>query len=442
MIISPSGSCNLHEQQDYDWHNDIKVNVKKKTFSIGAYEYVEGDIDKPQARIVTEISTANAQFTRINNFPSQAIIYDIFLSCFIDISLSDKVKEDIKSISDKNPSNLLKKLIGSSDINNVIEVFNQAYKDRESLADARLMPYIFGQHPSALKSSVGKGNWARLSKLNKNQLYFIFCPENVNNISYYEGNLRLILDCIDKYSNEFNPNLKLISPLHNDVAKCLLLNVIKSKVSIDSEGVNSAKIKIRDCHNLMRGREEWFNPEWSIKRVTEKHDYWSSRQTYTTMGVGPNDVFYIPEYFKKNAAKQKDKYPDVDYKFLNTSKDYLEEGQKMNHCIASYAKDAKYGKYVTVNLTQYGKTATVGYREKSRDVYKLEQMCSQRNGSNYTPQMENFAKLLDDKPIIATITPNIKDGKINKTDLIGKFVALALGIAIVGTVIMAIRSSI
>lgn len=427
MIISPTGVCNLHKEEDYNWIADIKIDKKKNTFSIGRYNYSKGDESLSMLELTAKISFANAQYHRINNFISSYTISYTFWDCFIDVNIDDKVKADMEYFKFNIISKIKKRKYDN--IEQAFENFKQAEMDKNSIKDVRILIYMFGQSVKQMRDCVGKGAWARLSKLNAYTLKLIFDREG--DINQHEGCLKLILDIIDKHNeskiavNSINQSISFPSK----IKEAFLRNLINGKIdALDEKEVSDSLIKIRDCHSIMNRQGQEFNPHWSIKRITEEHDYWSSRQTYETMGVGPNDIFEIPKYFKSNAEKNKKN--NIEYKFLSSSKDYLEEGRIMGHCIANYAKKAKKGDYVTLNIKQGDKVATVGYN-KAYKGYNLEQMYSKYNRKNYTPEMREFAESLCKEPIISkvkikTSSKKAKESKLDFTTFLGCCGALFL----------------
>lgn len=417
MIISPTGAVKFSEKKNYNWLQDVKIDKTNKTFSIGDYKYERGDEKLTRLQMASKISTANAQYQRINDYISSFTICDTFNVSLLNANIRDEVRDDMNALN-CNFAQLFMR-VGVCEMQSIFENIQQAYDDKDSLGDVRYLVYTSGLSVSDIRSSVGKGAWARLTKLNLNDLKAAFNAGE--DICKHSDSLPLILDFIEKYGSEGSAKHLLMRSykLSQPCRRALLLNALNEKIDVnDTYSITEAIITIRDCESILNRQGQKFNPKWSIKRITEEHDYWSSRQTYATMGVEPDDVFEIPKYFEDNAKK---KSPNgLEYRFLHYAKDYLEEGKNMGHCIANYARKAKSGDYVTMNVKHKGKTATVGYANTSRG-FIFEQMYSKHNNKEYTPQMEEFAKAVCKKPIIST--PKILDNskpkkKFNKDSLI------------------------
>lgn len=165
-------------------------------------------------------------------------------------------------------------------------------------------------------------------------------------------------------------------------------------------------LTVTDTIKMAKDLNQPFNPSWSAKRVKKEHDRLSILGREKSFGSSVNKKFEHAVDFENNLIESIKYYHgqnplcrglfyedgfvfslnrptdyfyhyDVDYMqshksldkanrqvrlferfaykitVLKTPKDYIEESNRMNHCIWSYAKDAQVGHYLAFHIDEY-----------------------------------------------------------------------------------------
>lgn len=287
------------------------------------------------------------------------------------------------------------------------EILEQAKQDgQRNLID---IIKVTGLPPYELRKQFGKGLWKSIchnSKYrNKEISRFIKIAINSDEptnfsfgkVSVLDGlTTKQITGLLYAYTNYVKP--KYISILKFFSYKCLLEKYQSFEIYI-------METILYDTIRMAKDLNQPFNPSWSAKRVKKEHDRLSmlgreksfgssvDKEIKHALDFENNLIESINSYDGRNplysqicyedgfifspqspfdylygytshlkSAKVSDKFKlqamlfqRMAYKItvLKTPKDYIEESNKMNHCIWSYAKNAQAGRYLAFHIDEY-----------------------------------------------------------------------------------------
>ena len=363
-----------------DFLKNVSIDRDNNSFNIGNYVYDACDLELTDFSLCRKIIEANETKGSFTLTFNHIMVKEVFYKSLSLLKLTDKELFDYnKFCSAPDVTN---------DIDNIARVVRSMIPDGESVNNAKPFCYTSLMTPKEAKDKLGKSLWAKVVKIDdikKTSVNYILNADKQDALMFCNA----IIDG-PHLSNSLQ---SVVSDVSRGVGvdskiRCFFKNYINGKV--ESDKIKETSSMINDCVNMKLSLGEEFNPEWSIKRVQREHDDASSRQTYKSMGMSPDSRIVVPESFKSFAEQRKG---GIKIKFLETAKDYMEEGLEMNHCIASYAKKAVNGEYITLSVIHEGKRATAGYNVSGGNI-NLDQVKSSFNKKDYTPEINSFCKSL------------------------------------------------
>lgn len=261
----------------------------------------------------------------------------------------------------------------------------QAIKD--GLKNITPLILLCGKDPKGLKEMLGSSLWKKLCKnsYSRNRLIF-FNVERLKNIGYgYDRpqpfDIKKSLEDANKIQSTF-----LRDMLNNNTFQFSKSFWTVAKIIPEFKGVPLTKIKQQpnykkfyeicvDAERLAREMNVRFDRNWSFRRIEEEHDNLSKAHVqWSLMKLSEKEA----KYARLANLNFKDLFEGLKTRFFESGviaepllnmKDVIEEGNKMRHCVSSYAVQSAEGFYNVWHLSKNTKKSTLGIRVKNKEFF-------------------------------------------------------------------------
>jgi len=325
------------------------------------------------ARFTTAANCTPSKFLKLVN----ALMYKVFVAKY-----SDKLVKNF-TLSDYRPWR--QSTISSS---RLVKLESAADKLQQAMDDGlwNITPFIYqlNKSPKELKEMFGKGLWSRLCKnsFTRNNLLCTFYELSNRN------------DSIDS---------RIIKELN------LVSSTILRKFSINSYTIYSyelmhlsfsrkgeyAKVTINDLLFVVETRcmadqlGEVFNPQWSKRKMHEKHEQFSRDITARDY---PDEPFSFVQDLPSSFSTE-----EFTCKLLDSKFKIALEGKEMHHCVAFYANSSSRGEYLVYAVMQGDeKYSTIGFtRDKVTGKVRIQQHYKRFNAKVDHQGAKDIALLLE-----------------------------------------------
>ena len=242
------------------------------------------------------------------------------------------------------------------------------------------MVMLFGQSPSGIRELVGKGLWKKLARnsLTRNYyLYRIFHEETLNRVE--PGSFARVLRGLNELPSKVlqQSGLNLTDVLSAPGSE-IFIRDNAPKLAVTATSVkheifrNMFVVKLRRLCSLVNDTRRMWNllqldeqniSRWSVKHLEEVHNT------------------LVLEYRARKTRNQKvwaplEDFEDGDYsvKFLRDTNQYIEEGVKMHHCVASYASMAVEREYIAASIRyKEERFSTIGFKVIETNSIRMDQ---------------------------------------------------------------------
>jgi hypothetical protein len=229
----------------------------------------------------------------------------------------------------------------------------------QAVADGikNITPFIalYKQNPKELKQTLGNATWKAICK---------------NSFSRNRG----IADAIggrkaDHLDNEYiEMLLKARSGLFKVTHRCGIetANYLNKKCGLPIKKINEGKtdvytlaILVADTRRMAEMYGEKFSFDWSWRKMQEKHKEFSRIALVREAKRLQEENEKYARPLREGKCKQWG-LEGVKATFVDTYLGILEEGDKMDHCVGSYARDCYEDRYAVVHLEGDGEKTTLG----------------------------------------------------------------------------------
>lgn len=239
----------------------------------------------------------------------------------------------------------------------------------QALSDGQynIIPFIIERQKSAheIKLEMGKGLWKSIIKNSKSKNILIarlFAKAVYSNILEKREVYRLLNSLKSSLLKNMLLDKRGIVDYHSFRQELTEIN----KQSVTSKDFNFFHIirHYEDLKRMARIYNQPYNSKWSVKRAFAEHDRLSRMSIYMLYNFPDGSVFSASAVFEEKLLK---KYPNgiinlkdhiensrvykIRLDVLKSKKDYIDEGEAMKHCIASYMVKAYEGEYITIHLS-------------------------------------------------------------------------------------------
>lgn len=248
----------------------------------------------------------------------------------------------------------------------MLPLLEQTYKD----GNRHIAPIVFktGKSPQELKAVLGKGLWKSLcsNTFSRNKLISNSIDKQKQDLGLYD--LNMLPSTL--LSLGFGSNPKVVVWAKDYV-----------KPWKDTSAMRRARNIYADTERMASQLNLPFNPKWSYSRMEEAHDEYATKL---------NKQKYSPDVFPCLSSENIREYEDEGYKasLLLSSKDIIDEGRAMHHCVSRYVDVVRGGRYLVYSVSKEGKkVSTIGinktpkgytlnqhYRECNKEVSKEEKI--------------------------------------------------------------------
>lgn len=241
------------------------------------------------------------------------------------------------------------------------------------------------------------------SQLNINEIKKILSPLSWKNLinNKFECNSKLYQAYLKVPSNFFkcinalytlddkNTVQLFLKRMKEQFHKDLLTEIQYIKIhNLNEESFNNLT-NVTDAKRMALEQGRDFNIKWSPKRMKREHDDLSRQAKLFMYGIAPDTVFKLSET-AENVLSNKIKNPKLKYKVLTKGINYVEESEKMHHCIASYAKEAVRGEYITIHINNDEYDATFGIRVVNSKTLMADQIKGISNNNDIPQEIEEM----------------------------------------------------
>jgi hypothetical protein len=228
------------------------------------------------------------------------------------------------------------------DVNLVRALWERLDEVSQALEDNQesLVPFILQDHDlKQLKDSLSKKGWKKLcnNSISRNQRLAIADTCEVG--EYINIPTTLLRQIFNKNHPMMKPDMESID---------WFLNNYKGHTTLDQRSERLRMMTIyKDTQRMSVQLGEDFNPKWSYRRISEKHEEFTRaihRRHYS------DDVFpwttLLPEEVKKV------EHEDYTATLLDNALAIREEGDSMGHCVGSYAVRSSNADYMVYSITK------------------------------------------------------------------------------------------
>jgi hypothetical protein len=194
--------------------------------------------------------------------------------------------------------------------------------------------------PKEAKTKLGKGLWKKLcnnsATRNDNivKLVILSCQYETDDIAFAQtipSTLLLLKD------------IMFLHDLNSTIMQDFVKSVKKPLYKVEESHITKLRSTWYDCKRLMENEGLEFNPNWSIKRVTEEHDAAITRN---------NRKKYSDEEFDYcNQLPNTVTKGDFTATLVRTPLALYTIGVREHHCVAMYSGLCKSGQYIVYEIT-------------------------------------------------------------------------------------------
>lgn len=289
---------------------------------------------------------------------------------------------------------------------NVTKIWNAIDKIRQAESDGlhHLVPWIikFEKDPKQLKEMFGERVWKQLCKNSKTRNKLLADQTNVDNIvingrkelilSRYHGSIEAAIKVPSKY-------LRWGNLVEFDEA---FIWIMENKPQAIDKKVNGHALRHLFWDTRQQADElgERFNPEWSIRKMKEKHQEFSRR-------ILEKD--FSAERFKwlegRNLPTTFAYAGGYTATLLQSPFEVAEEGSAMRHCVASYISWCQKGRYLVYSIRKgEERSSTLGIDQSvSARVWEIQQHYGQCN-----KRVESWEELMLAKALVEEINLRLR----------------------------------
>jgi hypothetical protein len=253
--------------------------------------------------------------------------------------------------------NPMKKKVDNSKLlqmNACSEILDQVKKDNIY----NIAPYVFylNRNPSDLRKEFGKGPWKRLCKLSfhKNTLLANRKYVGINTID-------------DDIPSSILKNVSMYMVDREDLI--WIRDNLKGKWTNKRE-VQKYETLLHDTKLMAERYDLEFSYKWNPEKLQQKHDEFIAESRKNRTYVSDKVFDWYDTWKVKDLTEG-----EYTVKLLKSQKEIVDEGNRMHHCVGSYADYCKKKSYMIYSVEKNGvKYSTIGlsYDERVEQLHKSQ----------------------------------------------------------------------
>lgn len=217
-----------------------------------------------------------------------------------------------------------------------------------------IAPFLIGEKPTynsavEMRKNVGNSTWKRLLRNTFNHNYLLTCI-NFESCEKIYPNWSYTKFLYSEYINFFNLKPVMFNFLdETNIEKTAMKYRFVSKYD-----------KLREFRNIFLDTQRMatqngfnFNRQWSPKRMKEEHDNMVKR--INQKKYSKEKISWLVKYPRELTLD------NCSARLLESPYDFVVEGNKMGHCVASYSKYCTNGKYIVYHVESKNEQSTIGF---------------------------------------------------------------------------------
>lgn len=321
------------------------------------------------ARFTAAVECTPSKFLKLAN----ALMYKVFVAKY-----SDKLVKNF-ALSEYRPWK--RSAISSA---RLVKLESAADKLQQAMGDGlwNITPFIYhlNKSPKELKEMFGKGLWSSLCKnsFTRNKLICAFGESRAtNNVSTIKE-LNLVSSTL----------LRKFPSTYYEVPY-VLKHLSFSRKGEYAKVTDNDFLFVLETKRMADQLGEVFNPQWSKRKMHEKHEQFSRDITARDYSDEPfSFVQDLPNSFSTE---------EFTCKLLDSKFKIALEGKEMHHCVASYADRSSRGEYLVYAVMQGDeKYSTIGFtRDKATGKVRIQQHYKRFNANVDHQGAKDIALLLE-----------------------------------------------